>query len=246
MPSREEAVALLHEWNTNPSLRKHGLLVEAGVRGYAADDGLNPDGGSGDEIEAIKANKDNKGPQAPDVIDVVQRRQRAPLRRRVYVEGLAHALHQTDQLLCCHSVADAQTCQPVQFGKRPQRENRSILSMVTKRIRIATVLHVFEIGLVDDEQYIARDLAKKAFPFVAPVDCPRRIIGIGEKDDSSLRRDRIGYRRQIVGKVAKRHCRALAADGLDDELIDYERLPSHHGFVTRAHERSDRELDDFI
>jgi putative spermidine/putrescine transport system substrate-binding protein len=31
---------------------------------------LNPDGSSGDEIEAIKANKDNKGPQAPDVIDV--------------------------------------------------------------------------------------------------------------------------------------------------------------------------------
>ena len=32
--------------------------------------GLNPDAGSADEIEAIKANKDNKGPQAPDVIDV--------------------------------------------------------------------------------------------------------------------------------------------------------------------------------
>jgi putative spermidine/putrescine transport system substrate-binding protein len=32
--------------------------------------GLNPDGSSGDEIEAIKANKDNKGPAAPDVIDV--------------------------------------------------------------------------------------------------------------------------------------------------------------------------------
>ena len=31
---------------------------------------LNPDGGSGDEVEAIKANKTNKGPQAPDVIDV--------------------------------------------------------------------------------------------------------------------------------------------------------------------------------
>jgi predicted hydrolase (HD superfamily) len=43
MPTRDEAVALLHEWNANPSLRKHGLLVEAGVRGYAADDGLDPD-----------------------------------------------------------------------------------------------------------------------------------------------------------------------------------------------------------
>ena len=31
---------------------------------------LNPDAGSGDEIEAIKANKTNKGPQAPDTIDV--------------------------------------------------------------------------------------------------------------------------------------------------------------------------------
>jgi predicted hydrolase (HD superfamily) len=40
MPTRDEAQALLFEWNENPSLRKHGLLVEAGVRGYAADDGL--------------------------------------------------------------------------------------------------------------------------------------------------------------------------------------------------------------
>lgn len=42
MPSRADAMALLHAWNENPSLRKHGLLVEAGVRGYAADDGLDP------------------------------------------------------------------------------------------------------------------------------------------------------------------------------------------------------------
>jgi len=40
MPTRAEALALLEEWNANPSLRKHGLLVEAGVRGYATDDGL--------------------------------------------------------------------------------------------------------------------------------------------------------------------------------------------------------------
>lgn len=41
-PTRGDALALLHAWNENPSLRKHGLLVEAGVRGYAADDGLDP------------------------------------------------------------------------------------------------------------------------------------------------------------------------------------------------------------
>ena len=32
--------------------------------------GLNPDGGSKDEITAVEANKNNKGPAAPDVIDV--------------------------------------------------------------------------------------------------------------------------------------------------------------------------------
>jgi putative nucleotidyltransferase with HDIG domain len=39
-PTRADALALLHEWNESPSLRKHGLLVEAGVRGYAAADDL--------------------------------------------------------------------------------------------------------------------------------------------------------------------------------------------------------------
>lgn len=39
-PTRADALALLHEWNESPSLRKHGLLVEAGVRGYAAEDGM--------------------------------------------------------------------------------------------------------------------------------------------------------------------------------------------------------------
>src|ERR1700693_1537478 len=44
MPTRTDALALLNEWNANPSLRKHGLLVEAGVRGYATDDGPDADG----------------------------------------------------------------------------------------------------------------------------------------------------------------------------------------------------------
>jgi len=43
MPTRSQAVDLLYAWNENVSLRKHGLLVEAGVRGYAADDGLDPE-----------------------------------------------------------------------------------------------------------------------------------------------------------------------------------------------------------
>lgn len=58
-------IAIPHDWCNYGEVidsfkKKYGLTVNE----------LNPDAGSGDEIEAIKANKDNKGPQAPDVIDV--------------------------------------------------------------------------------------------------------------------------------------------------------------------------------
>jgi putative spermidine/putrescine transport system substrate-binding protein len=58
-------IALPHDWCGYGSVidafkAKYGLTVNE----------LNPDAGSGDEVEAIKANKGNNGPQAPDVIDV--------------------------------------------------------------------------------------------------------------------------------------------------------------------------------
>src|ERR1700751_4222531 len=49
----------------------YGALIDSFKAKYGiAVNELNPDGGSGDEIEAVKANKDNKGPQGPDVVDV--------------------------------------------------------------------------------------------------------------------------------------------------------------------------------
>jgi putative spermidine/putrescine transport system substrate-binding protein len=58
-------IALPHDWCgygdvINGFKAKYGLRVNE----------LNPDAGSGDEIEAIRANRGNLGPQAPDVVDV--------------------------------------------------------------------------------------------------------------------------------------------------------------------------------
>jgi putative spermidine/putrescine transport system substrate-binding protein len=58
-------IALPHDWCN------YGEVISGFTAKYGIPvNELNPDAGSGDEIEAIKANKDNKGPQAPDVIDV--------------------------------------------------------------------------------------------------------------------------------------------------------------------------------
>ncbi len=58
-------IALPHDWCG------YGAVIAAFQKKYGIHiNELNPDAGSGDEVEAIKANKGNKGPQAPDVIDV--------------------------------------------------------------------------------------------------------------------------------------------------------------------------------
>jgi putative spermidine/putrescine transport system substrate-binding protein len=58
-------IALPHDWCG------YGALIDGFKAKYGiAVNELNPDAGSGDEVEAIKANKGNTGPQAPDVIDV--------------------------------------------------------------------------------------------------------------------------------------------------------------------------------
>lgn len=49
----------------------YGEVIEGFGSRYGLEyNGLDPNAGSGDEIEAVKANRDNPGPQAPDVIDV--------------------------------------------------------------------------------------------------------------------------------------------------------------------------------
>ena len=58
-------IALPHDWvNYGEMIQKfsakYGIKINE----------LNPDGSSGEEIEAIKSNKGSKGRQAPDVIDV--------------------------------------------------------------------------------------------------------------------------------------------------------------------------------
>lgn len=43
LPSRDQALALLHEWVTNPNLRKHCYAVEVAMRAYAPTRGGDPE-----------------------------------------------------------------------------------------------------------------------------------------------------------------------------------------------------------
>jgi putative spermidine/putrescine transport system substrate-binding protein len=63
---RLSTIALPRDWCN------YGGLIDGFLAKYPGIEynGLNPDAGSADELEAIRANRGNTGPQAPDVIDV--------------------------------------------------------------------------------------------------------------------------------------------------------------------------------
>ena len=66
-------IALPHDWcgyGPVTGVTTPNIIDTFKARTGLAVNELDPNAGSGDEVEAIKANKDNPGPQAPDVIDV--------------------------------------------------------------------------------------------------------------------------------------------------------------------------------
>jgi predicted hydrolase (HD superfamily) len=95
-PTRADALALLHEWNENPSLRKHGLLVEAGVRGYASDDGLDPAGIERWGIAGLLHDLDYERHPAPETHGAIGADE---LARRGYPSEVVHAVRAHNDLL---------------------------------------------------------------------------------------------------------------------------------------------------
>ena len=95
-PSRQDALALLREWNANPSLRNHGILVEAGVRGYATDDGLDDATVERWGIAGLLHDLDYERFPAPETHGAIGADE---LERRGYPDDVVHAVRaHNDQL----------------------------------------------------------------------------------------------------------------------------------------------------
>lgn len=96
MPTRDDALALLYEWNSNPSLRKHGLLVEAGVRGYATDDGLDAESVERWGIAGLLHDLDYERHPAPETHGAIGADE---LARRGYPDEVVHAVRAHNDVL---------------------------------------------------------------------------------------------------------------------------------------------------
>ena len=95
-PSREDAIALLEEWNQSASLRNHGLLVEACVRGYAADDGITGERLEQWGIAGLLHDLDYERFPAPETHGAIGADE---LERRSYPQEVVHAVRSHNDAL---------------------------------------------------------------------------------------------------------------------------------------------------
>ena len=95
-PDRDEALALLREWNDSPSLRNHGVLVEAGVRGYATDDGLDAETVERWGIAGLLHDLDYERFPAPETHGAIGADE---LARRGYPDEVVHAVRAHNDVL---------------------------------------------------------------------------------------------------------------------------------------------------
>ena len=95
-PTRGDAIALLHEWNATQSLRNHGVLVEAGVRGYAADDGLDADTVERWGMAGLLHDLDYERFPAPETHGAIGADE---LERRGYPDDVVHAVRSHNDVL---------------------------------------------------------------------------------------------------------------------------------------------------
>ena len=103
-----------------------------------------------------------------------------------------------DQVGPRHRVADANSRQPENFRKRPERDYQPAVVVVFHRVGIVRVAHEFEVRLVGDDHDVLRHPLEEPLPFRAPVNRAGRIVRIAEKNNSRVRVDRRRHRVEVV------------------------------------------------
>ena len=150
---------------------------------------------------------------------------RRHLRERRHVERLPHVLQHLDHVGPRYRIADANSGQPENLRKRPQRDEEPAVVVIFHRVGVVRIAHEFEVRLVGDDHDVLRHALEKTLPFGAPVNRPGRIIGIAEKNNSGVRVASRRHRVEVVREsVESLDHPMLTAGGRGRQRINRERM----------------------
>ena len=142
------------------------------------------------------------------------------------------------------AVADAESGEAVDFGKRAQGEDVVVLAEESHGVGKIVALGVFSVGLVENHEDVARNFLEEGREFFVAEGCAGGIVGIGDVDDTGLRgnggRDGV----QIEGVLLHRGLDELRAAGANRDGEKRERAFAGDAVEAGAKERAGSEIDD--
>ncbi len=136
-----------------------------------------------------------------------------------------------------HAEADAKPCEAVGLGECPRHDQVRIASDPVDGIGLVGWIEELVVGLVEDDQDLARNRIDEGLDASGRVPGSRGIVGIGDEHDPRARRDRGAHRIQVVSIVLRRDLGPDRAAGLRRQRIDDEGVLRPHRMVAGAQER---------
>ena len=158
------------------------------------------------------------------------------LRQRVDVERLPHPVEHRNDFGVGQRVADAQTGQPENLGKRPGHDHLRVFQETPgRRDRIA----VFGIGFVQHDQYMRRQRLDQSPDLVVFQHGAGRVVRVGDEHHGrglvhafEQRLRVVPQRLLVLDRVWGRNpCRGACR--LHHQRIDHEGVPREHGAAAR-------------
>ena len=181
-------------------------------------------------------------------------RERGDLCDAARIKSHAHFVQGLNHVGGADAVANAKTGQTVCLGKSSQDQDRLARSHVIQRARIFWVIHIFEVGFIQDHQRVPGNSIHERVEFPAAHHRSRRIIGIRNHNETGLRGDPPSHCLKVEAIIFhgcrdQAHTRYLSKLVVNDErclrgehfhLRPEQRVIGHRENVTRT--RTDNNL----
>ena len=181
---------------------------------------------------------------AADVVDVIEGGKSGGLANAGDIERRAELIHLGDERGMTDAVADAESGEAVDLRESAEREDVVVLAEERERVGKIAALGVLAVGLVEDDEDVARNFLEEGREFCGTESGAGGIVGIGDVDDTGLRSDGGGDGVEIEGVILHGSLDEIGAAGANGDGEEREGTFAGDAVKAGAEENAGGEVDD--
>ena len=149
-----------------------------------------------------------------------------------------------DQVAPSDAVADAQTGESVNFGKRPQNDNVPAFANISKRR--GRIIEELKIGFVKNHDDVFRDARHETVDLALRDQRAGWIVRIGDENQPGFWRDRIQHRLEVLLIIRARRFNRARAKRRRDQFVHDKGVLRCDDVVVEIEKRMAEKFDHFV